>query len=130
MDSKRAEEQLDAIAALRPEVAATLLTLAARNPGLNDDLYATMLRLYRESRPAEILPIADALGEISDSERAAQDEFMRALLQGRNTTMAERAAPLLASGGAFIAVGALHLAGKTGLVERFRAGGYTVTKVW
>jgi uncharacterized protein YbaP (TraB family) len=44
--------------------------------------------------------------------------------------MAERAAPPLASGGAFIAVGALHLAGKTGLIERFRADGYTVTKVW
>ena len=55
---------------------------------------------------------------------------MRALLQDRNAIMAERAAPLLASGGAFIAVGALHLAGKTGLVEQFRADGYTVTKVW
>ena len=55
---------------------------------------------------------------------------MRALLKSRNTTMVERAAPLLASGGAFIAVGALHLPGKTGLVERFRASGYTVTKVW
>jgi len=40
------------------------------------------------------------------------------------------APPLLASGGAFIAVGALHLAGKTGLIERFRAEGFTVTKVW
>ena len=124
------EEQLDAIAALRPEIAVTLLALAARNPSLNDDLYATMLRLYRESRPAEILPIADALGGITEGERAAQDEFMRDLLQGRNATMAERAAPLLASGGAFIAVGALHLSGKTGLVERFRADGYTVTKEW
>ncbi len=44
--------------------------------------------------------------------------------------MAERAAPLLADGGAFIAVGALHLSGGAGLVERFRAHGYTVTKVW
>ena len=125
-----AEEQLDAIAALRPEVAATLLTLAARAPGLNDDLYATMLRLYRESRPAEIVAIADAVGGLNEAERAAQDEFMRELLQSRNATMAERAAPLLASGGAFIAVGALHLAGKSGLIERFRAEGYTVTKVW
>ena len=124
------EEQLDAIAALRPEIATTLLALAARSPSLNDDFYATMLRLYRQSRPAEILPIADALGELSERERAAQDEFMRDLLQGRNATMAERAAPLLASGGAFIAVGALHLAGKTGLVERFRADGYTVTREW
>jgi uncharacterized protein len=124
------DEQLDAIASLRPEVAATLLTLAARDPGLNDDLYATMLRLYRERRPAEIVAVADAVGELNEAERAAQDEFMRKLLQGRNAIMAERAAPLLASGGAFIAVGALHLAGKTGLIERFRADGYIVTKVW
>ena len=125
-----AEEQLAAIANMRPEVAATLLTLTARDPGLNDNLYATMLRLYRESRPAEILAVSDALGGLSDTERAAQDEFMLALLQARNATMAERAAPLLASGDAFIAVGALHLAGKAGLVERFRAQGYTVTKEW
>jgi uncharacterized protein YbaP (TraB family) len=55
---------------------------------------------------------------------------MRVLLLDRNAVMAERAAPLLASGGAFIAVGALHLVGKSGLVERFRAEGYTATKVW
>jgi uncharacterized protein YbaP (TraB family) len=124
------EEQLDAIASLRPEVAATLLTLAARDPGLNDDLYATMLRLYREGRPVEIVAVADPVGGLNEAERAAEDEFMRKLLQDRNAIMAERAAPLLASGGAFIAVGALHLAGKTGLIERFRTMGYTVTKVW
>jgi uncharacterized protein len=124
------QEQLDAIATMRPEVAAALLAVAAREPALNDDLYATMLRLYRESRPAEILPISDAAGGLSDAERSAQDEFMRVLLVGRNAVMAERAAPLLASGGAFIAVGALHLSGKDGLIERLRAEGYTVTKVW
>ncbi len=124
------QEQLDVIATMRPEVAATLLTVAAREPGMNDDVYATMLRLYRESRPAEILPIADVVGGLSESERAAQDEFMRVLLLDRNAVMAERATPLLASGGAFIAVGALHLSGKDGLVERFRTAGYKVTKVW
>jgi len=124
------EEQLGAVAGLRPEVAGALLNVAARDVGMNDDLYATMLKLYLEGRPAEILAVGDALGGLSGAERAAEDEFMRELLQGRNATMAERAAPLLASGGAFIAVGALHLAGKTGLIERFRADGYTVTKVW
>jgi uncharacterized protein len=125
-----ADEQLAVIANMRPDVAVALLTLAARDPVLNDNLYATMLRLYRESRPAEILAISDALGGLSDSERAAQDEFMLTLLQGRNATMAERAAPLLATGGAFITVGALHLAGKAGLIERFRAMGYSVTRDW
>jgi uncharacterized protein YbaP (TraB family) len=89
-----------------------------------------MLRLYREGRPAEILPIADAVGGLSEAERAAEDEFTRVLLLDRNALMAERAASLLASGGAFIAVGALHLSGKDGLVERFRTAGYKVTKVW
>jgi uncharacterized protein len=124
------QEQLDAIATMRPEVAATLLALAAREPDLNDDLYATMLRLYRESRPAEILPISDAAGGLSKAERSAQDEFTRVLLVDRNAVMAERATALLASGGAFIAVGALHLTGKDGLIERFRADGYAVTRVW
>jgi len=51
-------------------------------------------------------------------------------LVGRNEVMAERAAPRLEAGGAFIAVGALHLSGKEGLVERFRALGYRVTPLW
>jgi uncharacterized protein YbaP (TraB family) len=123
-------EQLDAVSAMRPQVAAVLLALAARDPGLNDDVYATLLRLYRESRPAEILPISDALGGMSEDERSAEDEFTRLLLVGRNATMAERIAPLLKTGGAFIAVGALHLPGKDGLIERLRAQGYVVKKVW
>ncbi len=44
--------------------------------------------------------------------------------------MAERLTPLLKDGGVFVAVGALHLTGKDGLVERLRGLGYTVTKVW
>ena len=87
-----AQEQLEALETMRSEVAATLLTLAAREPSMNDDLYATLLRLYRESRPAEILPISDAIGGLSEAERAAQDQFMRVLLVDRNAVMAERRA--------------------------------------
>lgn len=123
-------EQLDDISAMRPRVAGLLLAVAARDRGLNDDVYATLLKLYRESRPAEILPISDALGDMSEEERAAEEEFTRLLLVGRNATMAERIAPLLKAGGAFIAVGALHLPGRGGLIERLRGQGYTVTKVW
>ena len=123
-------EQLETFAQIRPDLAATLLAVAARDKRLSDDVYATMLRLYRESRPTEILAIAYIVGDLSDSERASQDEFTRLLLIGRNAAMAERAEPLLREGGAFIAVGALHLSGKDGLVARLRAAGYTVSKVW
>lgn len=125
-----AEEQLDALSAMRPDVAAALLAVAARDPARNDDVYATMLKLYRESRPAEILPIADMAGAMSERERAAEDEFTRLLIVGRNATMAKRLEAPLKEGGAFVAVGALHLPGKDGLIERLRAEGYTVSKVW
>ena len=123
-------EQLDALASMRPEVAAALLAVGARDPQMNDDVYATLLTLYRESRPAEILAVDDGIGGMTARERAAEDEFAALLLTGRNATMAERLAPLLAGGGAFIAVGALHLSGGDGLVERLRRAGYTVSKLW
>jgi uncharacterized protein YbaP (TraB family) len=123
-------EQVDVISSIAPEIVTSLIDIAVREPKLNDDVYATMLKLYAESRPAEILPLADAAVGLTDKERRTQDEFMRALLVGRNETMAERALPLLATGGAFIAVGALHLTGKEGLIERFRRMDYTVTREW
>jgi uncharacterized protein len=124
------DEQIDVMAALSREVVVPLLAAAAREPELDDDVYATMLGLYRESRPAEILAVVDAVGGLTAEEREAQEEFTRLLLTGRNAVMAERAAPLIEKGGAFIAIGALHLAGKDGLIERFRALGYAVTREW
>lgn len=54
---------------------------------------------------------------------------MKKMIVDRNIRMAERAAPLLKTGNAFIAVGALHLIGEQGLVELFRKEGYTVTRL-
>ena len=124
-----AREQLEIMASLPVEAAAILLAQNARSPALSEDAFSTLLRLYREKRPAEILPIIDSLPGLTAPERSAQDSFMQLLL-GRNATMAKRAEPLLAAGGAFIAVGALHLPGKRGLIELFRAAGYKVANVW
>ena len=43
--------------------------------------------------------------------------------------MVKRAEPLLAKGGTFLAVGAMHLPGQEGIVELLRARGYRVTPV-
>jgi uncharacterized protein YbaP (TraB family) len=124
------DEQLKTLSGVTPQAAAAILAAAARLPSLNDDSYVTLLALYKQKRPAWAIAILDALPGLTPQERAAQDEWLRALLAGRNEAMMERAAPLLANGGAFIAVGALHLPGKGGLVERLRKAGYEVTKVW
>ncbi|MFC7419673.1 TraB/GumN family protein [Iodobacter arcticus] len=51
------------------------------------------------------------------------------LLDARNPRMAERLADKLKEGNAFIAVGALHLPGKTGLIQSLRQQGYRVSPV-
>jgi hypothetical protein len=51
------------------------------------------------------------------------------LIEKRNRLMFELADDLLKEGGAFIAVGALHLPGKDGLVELIRGSGYKVIPV-
>ena len=45
----------------------------------------------------------------------------------RNLRMVARSLPILRDGGAFVAVGALHLPGDTGFVSLLRDKGYTVT---
>ena len=123
------QEQLAAIAATPPKLAAEMLLAMARRPDLEDDAYVTLLRLYGQEHPAEAIAVIDAVPDITPTDRQAQREFTRLLLVGRNEVMASRAAPYLAAGGAFIAVGALHLPGKSGLIERFRALGYRVVRV-
>ncbi len=56
--------------------------------------------------------------------------FHRVAIDDRNERMAERLAPLLAQGGHFIALGALHLPGPGGLLERLQGQGYRVRPIY
>jgi hypothetical protein len=53
--------------------------------------------------------------------------FTQAAIVERNHRMAERLAPLLAEGGAFVAVGALHLPGPDGLLALLQRQGYRIS---
>ena len=121
-----AAEQTDALSSLDPALAATALLTTARRPDLADDVYATLLDLYAAGRPGEILPVVDASRILTPHESAAEDDMTRRLLGDRNRIMAERMTPLIEKGGAFVAVGALHLVGKGGLIELLRARGFSV----
>lgn len=61
---------------------------------------------------------------------ALQQNFGRNLVEKRNHRMAERSLPMLREGGAFIAVGTLHLIGDEGLVALLREQGMKVTAVY
>ena len=55
--------------------------------------------------------------------------LMQALLVDRNSRMAERMRPMLEQGGAFIAIGALHLTGEEGVLALLEKQGYQLQAV-
>jgi uncharacterized protein len=94
-----------------------------------DDMMETTIQLYLRRQLGAIWPLQLALAEKVGVAPAVFDSAERNLLVTRNLRMRDKALPSLAEGGAMIAVGALHLPGKQGLVALLREAGYTVTPV-
>lgn len=67
--------------------------------------------------------------EMGFSDASIDESFNNAFLVNRNVTMVERAIPLLKDNACFIAVGAAHLGGKTGIIQLLKDRGYTVKPV-
>jgi len=126
---ERPEEQLTVLAGMPEPLNRASLALSARLLPRAEDLFATMIDLYRRGRVAAITEVVTAAGMIGEADAAILNEYVRLLTETRDPVMAERAVPLIREGNAFIAVGALHLSGSGGLVQRFRDAGFTVTRV-
>ncbi|MBP1858413.1 TraB/GumN family protein [Rhizobium herbae] len=94
-----------------------------------DDMFATMTDMYLDGDTGMFIPLSYHVLGTTASEDAGYADFMKYMITDRNIRMAERAAPLLDDGNAFIAVGAMHLIGEQGLVELFRKQGYTLTRL-
>lgn len=89
--------------------------------------------LFEEMIEAWLARDLARLGALADQRSGAvpqevYERFYAALLDHRNARMAERLAPHLAAGGTFAAVGALHLPGKGGLIERLETAGWRLTR--
>ena len=57
-------------------------------------------------------------------------KLMQKLIVDRNIAMAERMQPMLKKGGAFIAIGALHLPGEEGVLALLEKQGYSVKSIY
>ena len=74
--------------------------------------------------------LAALVAQATRYESVEKDTFMEKLLWERNRRMAARIAPLLASGPAFIAIGALHLPGERGVLHLLEQQGYRVEALY
>ncbi len=106
-----------------------MLKAAARLYGRVEDFAETMVQLYLERRLGAIWPLQLALAERVGVAPRVFDTAEQSLLITRNFGMRDNALAHLEQGNAFVAVGALHLPGKQGLVSLLREAGYTVTAV-
>ncbi len=83
-------------------------------------------RLYLQRDLTGLARYADRY--VSDS--GSYDRLERLLLTGRNLRMAARMEDYLRRGGAFIAVGAMHLPGERGLLRLLEQAGYRVEPLY
>ena len=132
-----AVEQIEAFAGMPLDAHVDGLVDSARMGDDMDHVFATIGALYGEGQIGEIWPFlraaAEHLGDpadpLTETDEAAMAAFDERVVVRRNHVMVERALPLLEEGGAFVAVGALHLPGEEGIVELLRRQGLTVERV-
>jgi uncharacterized protein YbaP (TraB family) len=120
-------QQIDAIANMAEPAQLSMLKATVATIALRDDALEALHLAYLARDLATALPLSKRLIERAGYDPSSLDVFEQEIAIKRNYGMRDASLPLLEKGGVFIAVGGLHLLGKEGLVELFRAEGYTVT---
>ena len=121
-------EQLDVFETMPESDQVVLLKDAVDNLEVIDDMNAALLSAWKRRDLAAMMAISDDAMQSGD-QRIARD-FEQRLIIDRNRLMAERIEPHLERGGAFIAVGALHLPGDDGLLNLLERRGYTLMLIY
>jgi uncharacterized protein YbaP (TraB family) len=123
------ESQLAALAAVPDDQQVQMLKVALNYVDRADDMMETMVQMYVKRQLGAAMPFQLALAAKQGVQPSAFEGFKQTLLVDRNAGMKKASLPLLEKGATFIAVGALHLPGPTGLVALLRDAGYTVTPI-
>ena len=122
-------DQLAAMASLPLETELAWLRATLMLYPRIEDQTETLLQLYLQRRISATWELSQGLSGALALTAEQLQEVKQALVVRRNRHMRDAALPLLAKGGVFIGVGALHLPGRDGLVQLLRDKGYTVTAV-
>lgn len=120
-------EQVAVFDSLPADEQAAFLSAAAIDVPQKQRLMAAMKEAYLR-RDIEAVRKAAQDGT-PESERAAADKLEHGLIDQRNQRMVERMKGSF-DGRAFIAIGALHLPGESGVIALLQREGYTVTRVY
>ena len=124
------DEQLSVFEGMGEADQVRMLRLAVDNFERLPSLLGRVIDGYLARDLSAIWRIREESAADSAEARQFYDAFMGRLLYDRNVRMAARAEPRIREGGAFIAVGALHLYGSRGLLAELERLGYRVVRVY
>ena len=123
------EQQLASLADIADSEQIEMLKAGLKFADRTDDMLETMVQLYSKRQMGAAIPFQMALAAKVGTPASAYDGFQKSLLIDRNARMRDKIGPLVDKGSAFVAVGALHLPGKTGIITLLREAGYVITAV-
>jgi uncharacterized protein YbaP (TraB family) len=123
------KQQLGALAEVPDDQQIDMLKAGLKYADRTDDMMETLVQLYLKRQMGAAIPFQIAIAAKAGTPASAFDGFQKSLLVDRNARMRDSIKALIEAGPIFVAVGALHLPGKTGLVALLRDAGYTITPV-
>lgn len=121
------DEQLQVFDGLPIQDQVQLLREALKYQSHNAEQMDQLMKAYLNRDLAALAAVSDQYQSRAGS---AYDKLMDRLLAKRNHRMLERMQPRLIEGSAFIAVGALHLPGREGLLTLLENNGYRVSPIY
>jgi len=122
------QEQLAIFDDMPEQQQLVLLRDAVENFAEIEAMQGELVDAWLQRNLGALMSINDAAMQAGDRQLAA--EFQDRLIVRRNQLMAERLQPYLGEGNVFIAVGALHLPGETGLLNLLEQRGYAVRALY
>lgn len=123
------EEQIDVLSGFTPEEELSLLADTLKDFDGVADAQQRMLEAYLKHDLKRLVRLSQHEMGVVDS-KGLSKKFWKRLVTDRNQRMATRMLPMLLEGRACVAIGALHLAGKDGVLARISQQGYKAVPVF
>lgn len=125
-----AKEQATIFNAAPVEDQVLLLRETVRQYPRLPDFFARLMDRYLARDLAGLVALSEENSPTDAAVKRVYEAFMTRLLDRRNPRMLTRMTAILQEGGAFIAVGALHLPGEQGLLQLLYQQGYALEAVY
>jgi uncharacterized protein YbaP (TraB family) len=120
-------EQISALMSLAGDEHAAVLLATVCDYDRVQMLLEDMISLYLDSDLAGLAKISNE--PVAPEIQPLIDRLNETLVEDRNHVMVERLAPMLEIGNQFVALGAMHLVGESGILNQLAMQGYLIEKI-